>query len=142
MHDSAAVWQQQYQDEKTRRLRQGAESSQADLEAQNGVLRDVGLRPSEKEKVYNFGEESSFSRMLDKITDDGSRYLLGLNFAEGGAHLVATSTLGGTTTLFDPNHGEFDVSSDQMEAFFVSLANRYRNPNGVHLSTVTTQKLE
>ncbi|WP_024521072.1 YopT-type cysteine protease domain-containing protein [Bradyrhizobium sp. Tv2a-2] len=105
------------------------------------VLWDADLQPSGKEKAYSFGEPSSFARMLGKIAGDGSKYLLSLYFAEGGSHSVATAAFDGTTTLFDPNYGEFAVPSDQVESLFESLANRYRNPNGQHLSTITTQKL-
>ncbi|RZN15205.1 peptidase C58 [Bradyrhizobium sp. Leo170] len=141
-HHSAAERQQQYQDLKDRLRSEGAGASQADLEAQNTILREAGLAPSGRENKYGFGEPSRFSRVLDKITGDGSKYLLSLYFAEGGAHTVATSASNGTTTLFDPNYGEFTVPSDQMGSLFQSLANRYRNPpNGRHLSTVTTQKM-
>lgn len=137
-HNSAAELQQRYQERKDELRRCGAGVSQADLEAQNTVLREAGLAPSGREKVY---APASFSRMLNKITGDGSNYLLSLYFAEGGAHTVATSALDGRTTLFDPNYGEFAVQSDDMAGLFQSLANRYKNPNGQHLSTVTTQKM-
>ncbi|WP_168193280.1 YopT-type cysteine protease domain-containing protein [Bradyrhizobium sp. NAS96.2] len=137
-HDSAAARQERYQDFKDELRRRGAGASQADLEAQNRVLRGANLDPSGKEKVYEFGKHSN---MVRKITDDGSKYLLSLYFAEGGSHVVATSTLDGSTTLFDPNYGEFTAQPDEMEGLLQSLANRYRNPNGQHLSTITTQKI-
>jgi len=140
VHASAAERQQQYQQLKDVLLA-GATPSQADLEAQNTILYEAGLAPSGREKKYRFGEPSSFSRMLEKITQDGSNYLLSFYFAEGGAHLAATSASNGMTTLFDPNYGEFTVPSDQMHSLFQSLANRYRNPNGLHLSIVTTQRV-
>lgn len=105
------------------------------------MLREAGLAPSGKEKKYRYGEPSSFSRMLDKITEDGSTHLLSLYFAEGGAHTIATSASNGMTTLFDPNYGEFTVRSSELDSLFQSLGNRYRNPNGQHLSTVTTQAI-
>ncbi|WCM90581.1 YopT-type cysteine protease domain-containing protein [Acidovorax sp. NCPPB 3576] len=140
-HASAGMRQQQYQDLKDSLRRQGARSAQADFQAQNTMLQEAGLAPSGKEKKYRYGEPSSFSRMLDKITADGSTHLLSLYFAEGGAHTVATQALNGMTTLFDPNYGEFTVRSSEMDSFFQSLSNRYRNPNGQHLSTVTTQTM-
>lgn len=140
-HGSAAVRQEQYQDMKDHLLRAGAGASQADLEAQNSVLREAGLQPSGKEKVYEFGDSSSLSRMVGKITNDGSKYLLSLYFAEGGSHVVATSASNGSTTLFDPNYGEFTVQPDEMEGLWQSLANRYRNPNQQHLTTIITQKI-
>ncbi|KRR06167.1 peptidase C58 [Bradyrhizobium valentinum] len=140
-HYSATVRQQQYQDLKDQLRSEGAGAPQADLQAQNTILQEAGLAPSGKEKKYSFGEPSRFSRMLEKITEDGSNYLLSLYFAEGGAHTVATSASNGMTTLFDPNYGEFTVQPDQIAGLFQSLANRYRNPNGQHLSTVTTQKM-
>ncbi|MFB9984666.1 YopT-type cysteine protease domain-containing protein [Mesorhizobium newzealandense] len=140
-HASAAVRQQQYQDLKDVLRSEGAGSSQADLQAQNTVLQEAGLAPSGKEKKHKFGEPSSFSRMLDKITEDGSTHLLSLYFAQGGAHTIATTASNGMTTLFDPNYGEFTVGSREMASLFQSLTNRYRNPNGQHLSTVTTQRM-
>ncbi|NEU97912.1 YopT-type cysteine protease domain-containing protein [Bradyrhizobium uaiense] len=58
----------------------------------------IWIRP-EKEKVYEFGKHSN---MVRKITDDGSKYLLSLYFAEGGSHVVATSTLDGSTANATP----------------------------------------
>ncbi|WP_445219697.1 YopT-type cysteine protease domain-containing protein [Bradyrhizobium sp. Pa8] len=141
MHHSAAARQQQYQNRKDQLRSEGAGASEADLDAQNTILREAGLAPSGREKVYRFGEPSSVSRMLGKISEDGSTYLLSLYFVEGGAHTVATSTSDGRITLFDPNFGEFTVQSSQGDELFQSLSNRYRNPNGQHLSTVTTQKM-
>lgn len=141
-HYSAAERQEEYQDGKDQLRLEGLGESQADLEAQNSMFRRAGLKPSGKEKVYQFGEHSSVSRMLGKITNDGSEYLLTLYFAEGGSHTVATAAQGGRTTLFDPNYGEFTVQSEEMEDLFQSLANRYRDPNGRHLSSITTQKME
>ncbi|EHK54652.1 nodulation protein NopT [Mesorhizobium alhagi CCNWXJ12-2] len=140
-HGSAAGWQQQYMELRSEARSQGAGSSQANLEAKTSTLHAAGLQPSNKEKVYTFDEPASFSRMLGKITADGSKYLLSLRFNEGERHSVATSALDGRTTLFDPNYGEFTVQSDQTGSLFNSLANRYRNPNGLHLSTITAQKM-
>lgn len=140
-HGAAAVWQERYQEMKDHLRRGGAGGSQADLEAQNSVLREAGLQPSGKEKVYEFGDPSSLSRMVGKITNDGSKHLLSLYFAEGGSHVVATSASNGSTTLFDPNYGEFTVQPEEMEGLWQSLANRYRNPNQQYLTTITTQKI-
>lgn len=140
-HGAAAGWQEQYQNMKDDLRREGAGTSQADLEAQNSVLREAGLQPSGKEKVYEFGDPSSLSRMVEKITNDGSKHLLSLYFAEGGSHVVATSASNGSTTLFDPNYGEFTVQPEEMEGLWQSLANRYRNPNQQYLTTITTQKI-
>lgn len=140
-HSAAATRQQQYQELKASLRRQGAASAEADLEAQNAMLRAAGLTPSGKEKKYRYGEPSSFSRMLDKISVDGSTHLLSLYFAEGTAHTIGTSASRGMTTLFDPNYGEFTVRSSELDSLFQSLGNRYRNPNGQHLSTVTTQAI-
>lgn len=79
--------------------------------------------------------------MVGKITDDGSKYLLSLYFAEGGSHVIATSASNGRTTLFDPNYGEFTVQPEEMDGLLQSLANRYRNPNQQYLTTITTQKI-
>ncbi|MGL3210434.1 YopT-type cysteine protease domain-containing protein [Bradyrhizobium sp. BR 1433] len=141
MHDSAAVRQERYIDFKRELRGRGAGASQADIEAQNRVFREANLDPSGKEKVYEFGERSSLLRMVRKITDGGSKYLLSLYFADGGSHVVATATLDGRTTLFDPNYGEFTAQPDEMEGLLESLANRYRNPNGRQLTTITTQKI-
>ncbi|WP_394890293.1 YopT-type cysteine protease domain-containing protein [Mesorhizobium sp. AaZ16] len=140
-HGSAAGWQQQYQDRRSEARSGGAGSSQANLDAKTRTLQAAGLQPSNKEKVYTFDEPASFSRMLGKITADGSKYLLSLRFGEGERHSVATSALDGMTTLFDPNYGEFTVQTDEAGNLFKSLANRYRNPNGLHLSTITAQKM-
>ncbi|RRH91108.1 YopT-type cysteine protease domain-containing protein [Mesorhizobium tamadayense] len=140
-HGSAAGWQQQYQKRRREARSEGAGSSQANLDAKTSTLQAAGLQPSNKEKVYAFDEPTSFSRMLGKVTSDGSKYLLSLRFNEGDRHSVATSTLDGRTTLFDPNYGEFTVQSEQMGSLFESLANRYRNPNGLHLSTIIAQKM-
>ncbi|WP_342724117.1 YopT-type cysteine protease domain-containing protein [Bradyrhizobium sp. B097] len=143
-HASAAERQQQYQNLKDRLRSRGLESSQADFEAQNTVLEDAGLEPTGEEKRFAFGKSSNVKRMVNEINEDGSNHLLSLYFAEGGAHTVATSASNATITVFDPNYGEFTVRSDpdQMASFFQSLAHRYRDPNGQHLSTITTQRME
>ncbi|WP_246501420.1 YopT-type cysteine protease domain-containing protein [Mesorhizobium caraganae] len=140
-HASAAMRQQQYQNLKHLLRTEGAGASQADLQAHNTILREAGLAPSGKEKKYTFGESSSLSRMISKITEDGSTYLVSLYFYGDGAHTVAMSASNGVTTLFDPNYGEFTVQSREMASLFRSLTNRYRNPNGLHLSTITTQRM-
>ncbi|MGY3622167.1 YopT-type cysteine protease-like protein [Bradyrhizobium sp. USDA 10063] len=140
-HGSAAERQQQYQNLKDQLRSRGAGSSQADLQAQNTVLQEAGLEPSGEEKRFAFGKPSNVKRMVNEINQDGSNHLVSLYFAEGGAHTVATSASSGMTTLFDPNYGEFTAESNQMASLFQSLANRYRNPNAQHLSTVTTQRM-
>ncbi|GAA0033917.1 MULTISPECIES: YopT-type cysteine protease domain-containing protein [Bradyrhizobium] len=141
-HHSAARLQEQYEELLKSSRNEGAESSDANFKAKATVLKDgAGLEASKKGNTYTFGDPTSFSSMLHKITDDGSKYLLSLGFAERARHSVATSASNGSTTLFDPNYGEFTVPSGEMGALFESLANRYRNPNGLHLSTITTQKI-
>ncbi|GLR46245.1 putative cysteine protease YopT-like protein [Mesorhizobium amorphae] len=139
---SAANLQERYMDIGSSRRTEGAETSQAALEARTTVLQSVGLEPSRKEKVYAFDDPESFSSMLKRINKEGSKHLLSLRFAEGGRHVVATAVSGGKTTLFDPNYGEFVAEAHQMGSLFQSLANRYRNPNGLHLSTVSVQKTD
>lgn len=147
-HASAATRQQQYQDLTDSLRRQGAGSAQADLQAQNTMLQEAGLAPSGKEKKYQYGEPSSFSRMLDKITRDGSTHLLSLYFAEGGAHTIATSASKGMTTLFDPNYGEllfgrvrwthcFKVSATAIE---IPTDNIYRQSPRKRCTDWTAQK--
>ncbi|MCA1408180.1 C58 family peptidase [Ensifer sp. IC3342] len=140
-HGTAAEWQKQYEQLRSSLRREGREPSKANSEARYTVFCEAGLEPSRKETVYTFDEPESFSRMLSKITVDGSKYLLSLRFAGAEGHTVATSSSNGSTMLFDPNHGEFTVKSDRVRGLFQSLANRYRKPNGLHLLTVTTQKM-
>ncbi|WP_246510322.1 YopT-type cysteine protease domain-containing protein [Bradyrhizobium glycinis] len=64
-----------------------------------------------------------------------------MRFPEGQAHLVAKSTSNGTTTLFDPNHGEFAVTSDRMSHLLGSIATSYGDNNGHPLVTVVTQRM-
>ncbi|WP_283808035.1 YopT-type cysteine protease domain-containing protein [Bradyrhizobium shewense] len=78
---------------------------------------------------------------MNEVTDNESIYLVSLRFAAGGAHIIATSTSNGMTTLFDPNYGEFTVRSDQTGELFKSLADRYGNPNRHEISTVVTQRM-
>lgn len=140
-HELAAQRQEQYQTHKDALRRQGMRASQADLEAQNAMLSAAGLEPAGREKKYRFNDPASAASLFEKIAKDGSTQLLSLFFAEGGAHVVATSTSNGETTLFDPNYGEFSVASHDVDSLFESLSNRYKNPNGQHLSTVTTQRM-
>lgn len=140
-HHSAAQWQERYMDVRSSSRSEGAESSQANLEAKTTMLREVGLDPSKKENVYTFDGPDSISPMLKKISKSGANHLLSLRFTNGQRHSIATSASDGRITLFDPNYGEFVVQPDQTGSFFQSLANRYRNPNGLELSTVTTQKM-
>ncbi|MBB4189007.1 YopT-type cysteine protease-like protein [Sinorhizobium terangae] len=143
-HASAAARQRQYETLKDQLRSRGAGSSQADLQAQNTMLEEAGLEPAGEEKRFAFGKSSNVRRMVNEINEDGSNHLLSLYFAEGGSHVVATSASNGTTTLFDPNYGEFTVRSDpdQVTSLLQSLANRYRNPNRQHLSTITTQRMQ
>lgn len=140
-HTLAAQRQEQYQAHKDDLRHHGMRAPQADLEAQNAVLREAGLSPSGSEKIYDFNDPVRARSLFEKIAKDGSTQLLSLYFSEGGAHTVATSTSNRTTTLFDPNYGEFEVASNDVESLFQSLSNRYKNPNGQHLSTVTTQRM-
>ncbi|MBH5370594.1 YopT-type cysteine protease domain-containing protein [Bradyrhizobium glycinis] len=138
-HSDAADRQQQYADLRADLRSEGVKS--ATLQAINAVLREIGLNPAGKEKEYRFDDPTSISRMFEKITADGSRHILSLRFAEGGRHSVATAASDGTTTLFDPNYGEFNVRSGEIDELFYSLADRYRDPNRLHLSTISTQKI-
>ncbi|WOH64014.1 YopT-type cysteine protease domain-containing protein [Bradyrhizobium sp. BWA-3-5] len=140
-HDSAAVWQQRYLDMRRDLRNEGAEPAQANSSAKYAMLQEAGLQPSQKEKVYTFDEPASISRMLGKISADGSRYLLSLEFVEGGRHTVATSTFDGRTTLFDPNYGEFSVPSHQVDSLLQGLADRYIDANGLHLKSIATRKM-
>ncbi|WP_028350554.1 YopT-type cysteine protease domain-containing protein [Bradyrhizobium murdochi] len=140
-HGSSAVWQQRYLDLRGDLRNEGAEPPQANSDAKYAMLQEAGLQPSHKEKVYSFDDPASISSMLGKITADGSRYLLSLKFVEGGGHTVATSTLNGRTTLFDPNYGEFSVPSDQVDSLLQRLADRYIDPNGLYLKSIATRKM-
>ncbi len=140
-HQSASEWQERYMEIRGDLRSEGTESSRANSEAKYAMLREAGLQPSQKEKVYRFDAPAGVSRMLDKITADGSKYLLSLSFVEGGRHTVATSTLDGRTTLFDPNHGEFAVPSNEVANLLQRLSDRYIEPNGLHLETITTRKM-
>ncbi|WP_312010437.1 YopT-type cysteine protease domain-containing protein [Bradyrhizobium cenepequi] len=80
--------------------------------------------------------------MAHEVTEDPSVYLLSLRFPEAWpAHQVATSTSNGMTTLFDPNYGEFAVTSDQMGDLLRSLADDYTNDSGRYVVTVVTQRM-
>ncbi|MCA1437334.1 C58 family peptidase [Bradyrhizobium sp. BRP20] len=134
-HSSAAVLQQRYE-----RLK-AAESSH-NSQARSTMLREAGLEPSAEQKRYRFGTSSRIGQIVSEVTHDPSIYLVSLRFAEGDAHMIATSTSNGMTTLFDPNYGEFTVRSNQMGELFKSLADRYRNPpNELDISMVVTQRM-
>lgn len=143
-HRSAAVCQRNYEG-LVRSLRgEDIERSEAGFRARATVLRDAGLNPSEAGNTYTFGNATSFSELAGKITADGRAYSLSLCFERGGRrerHLVATSASGGMVTLFDPNYGEFAVPPQQIGELFENLANRYRNPNGLELLSITTQRV-
>ncbi|WP_025038834.1 YopT-type cysteine protease domain-containing protein [Bradyrhizobium sp. DOA9] len=143
-HRSAAVYQRNYES-LVRFLRgEEIERSEAGFRARATVLRDAGLLPSETGNTYTFGDAASFSELAGKITADGRAYSLSLCFERGGRrerHLVATSASDGMVTLFDPNYGEFAVPQEQISDLFENLANRYRNPNGLELLSITTQRV-
>ncbi|WP_456748745.1 YopT-type cysteine protease domain-containing protein [Bradyrhizobium sp. USDA 4354] len=139
-NNSAAMRQQRYEDLKSLLRSDRAEGSH-NLQAKSTILREAGLEPFAEQTRYRFGTSSRIDQIVNEVTDDGSIYLVSLRFAAGGAHTIATSTSNGTTTLFDPNYGEFTVRSDQMSDLFRSLADRYRNPNGHDISTVVTQRM-
>ncbi|WP_283808129.1 YopT-type cysteine protease domain-containing protein [Bradyrhizobium sp. C9] len=140
-HVSAAARQRRYERIKTSLRNDGAAGSH-NLQARSATLREADLRPSNEETRYRFGSSSRIARIVDKVTADPSIYLIGLRFAAGGKHTMATSTSNAMTTLFDPNYGEFTVRSDQMDEVFKSLAERYRKPPNRHeISTVVTQRV-
>ncbi|WP_157637257.1 YopT-type cysteine protease domain-containing protein [Cupriavidus sp. UYPR2.512] len=140
-HGLASQWQEQYQTHKAALRSRGMSASQADLDAQNAMLNEAGLKPSGREKKYRFNDPMSLSNLCKEIAKGGSTHLLSLYFASGNAHIVATSTSNGQTVLFDPNYGEFNVASHDVDSLIQSLSNRYKNPNRQHLSTVTTQRV-
>ncbi|WP_342723658.1 YopT-type cysteine protease domain-containing protein [Bradyrhizobium sp. B097] len=139
-HASAATRQQRYEDLNTQ-LRSDRAGGSHNLRATITMLREAGLDPSVDQTRYRFGTSSRIAQIVDEVTEDPSIYLLGLRFAGRGAHTLATSTSNGTTTLFDPNYGEFTVRSDQLGELLKSLADRYSNLNGYDISTVATQKI-
>ncbi|WP_050384077.1 YopT-type cysteine protease domain-containing protein [Bradyrhizobium pachyrhizi] len=138
-HASAAVRQQRYEDLKTRLQNSGGGSH--NFQARTAMLREAGLDPSDEQTRYRCGSSSRIAQIVNEVIADPSIYLLGLRFAAGGAHTIATSTSNRMTTLFDPNYGEFTVRSDQMSELFKSLADRYRNLNGLDISTIVTQRM-
>lgn len=142
-HEQATNRQMRYQSLKDSLRSQGESARDADYSAQTTMLTEAGLRPSAHgEKKYRYNDSDNSSRMFREITRDRSTHLLSLYFSEGGGHTVATSSSNGRTTLFDPNYGEFNVPSREAPSLFGSLRNRYANPNGQHLSIITTQRIE
>ncbi|MCA1360888.1 C58 family peptidase [Bradyrhizobium sp. IC3069] len=140
-HRSAASRQEQYEELKAQLKNDGAEGSH-NLQAKSTTLRDAGLEPSAEETRYRFDTSSCIDQIVKELTEDASMYLVSLRFAAGGAHMIATVTSNGTTTLFDPNYGEFSVPSDEVGELFKSLAERYRSPpNKMYISTVVTQRV-
>jgi YopT-type cysteine protease-like protein len=137
----AAARHRQYETNRYRLESEGADPAEADLAAMNDVLRRAGLDPEEVVRRHRFTDPASLSSLLRKVTREGATHVLGLFFAEGGAHSVATRTSDGLTTLFDPNHGEFTVRASQAQELFEALANRYRHPDGLNLSTITAQAM-
>ncbi|MGY8678336.1 YopT-type cysteine protease domain-containing protein [Bradyrhizobium sp. UFLA05-153] len=144
-HRSAATRQEDYESLMESAQDEETESSAAGFTARATVLRQAGLNPSETGNEYTFGDSASFSDLADKITTDGRSYALSLRFERDGRHqrhLVATSASGGMVTLFDPNYGEFAVEPQDVAELFRKLANRYRNPNGLELLSITTQRVQ
>ncbi|WP_456739932.1 MULTISPECIES: YopT-type cysteine protease domain-containing protein [unclassified Bradyrhizobium] len=139
-HRSAAMRQQRYEELKTLVRRENAEGSN-DFRAKSSMLREAGLEPSTAETRYRFGTSSQIAPIVDELAHEASVYFVSLRFAAGGGHTIATSTSNGTTTLFDPNYGEFTIRSEQMRALFKSLADRYSSLNGHDISTVVTQRI-
>ncbi|WFU14645.1 YopT-type cysteine protease domain-containing protein [Bradyrhizobium sp. CB3481] len=140
-HASASVRQQWYEDLKALLRSDGAGGSH-NLQAKSTMLREAGFRTTIRQQTrYWFGTSSRIAQIVNEVAEDRSAYLLGLRFAQGGKHTIATSTSSGMTTLFDPNYGEFTVRSSQMGELFRGFADRYRNPNGRDISTITTQKM-
>ncbi|MFK4534340.1 YopT-type cysteine protease-like protein [Bradyrhizobium ottawaense] len=141
-HGAAAGRQQQYEGISAGLRRNGVNRAQANTQAKNTVLREMGLEPFGRETVYSFDEPAERSRMLRQITADGSKHLLSLRFADGQPrHTIATSASNGEITLFDPNYGEFTVPKGWADELFQRLSNRYRSPNGLIISTITTQEM-
>ncbi|WGS19346.1 MULTISPECIES: YopT-type cysteine protease domain-containing protein [unclassified Bradyrhizobium] len=139
-HASAATRQQRYEDLKAQ-LRSDRARGSHNLQAKITTLREAGLEPSGQQTRHRFSASSRNAQLVNEVTENGSIYLLSLRFAGGDAHTITTSTSNGMTTLFDPNYGEFTVRSGQIGDLFKSLAERYRNPNGLVISTVVTQKI-
>ncbi|MDA9413972.1 peptidase C58 [Bradyrhizobium sp. CCBAU 11430] len=138
-HRSAASRQEQYEKLKAQLINDGADGG--NLQARSTTLRKAGLEPFAEDTRYRF-DTSSCIEIVKEITKDESIYLVRMGFAGGGAHIIATVTSNGATTLFDPNYGEFDVPSGQLGGLFKSLAERYRSPpNNLELSTVATQRI-
>ncbi|MDA9406026.1 YopT-type cysteine protease domain-containing protein [Bradyrhizobium sp. CCBAU 45384] len=140
-HSSAARRQGQYEQVVTLLKEDGAEGSHS-LQAKSAMLRDAGLEASAEQTGYRFGTSSCIDEIVQEVTQDASRYWVRLNFVGGGAHSIATATSNGTTTLFDPNYGEFAVAPDRLGGLFKSLAERYSSPpNNRDIATVVTQRV-
>ncbi|UEG46257.1 YopT-type cysteine protease domain-containing protein [Paracidovorax citrulli] len=137
-HAQAALRQQKYQQDKDALRAQGMGAADADMRAQNGVLREAGLRPADNEDIYRSDALSDVARA---VSTNGTRHLLGLYFTDGTAHTVATSAAGGKVTLFDPNFGEFEAPPRRMGGLMQSLSNRYERPNGHILMAVSVQSM-
>ncbi|WP_407185203.1 YopT-type cysteine protease domain-containing protein [Bradyrhizobium centrosematis] len=138
-HRSAAMRQQRYEELKTQLTSESRGG--INVQAKSLMLREAGLDPSSAETRYRFDTSSRLAPIISEVVSDPSVYLVSLRFAAGGAHTIATSTSNGVTTLFDPNYGEFTVRSEQMNALFKSLADRYSSLNGHDISTVVTQRV-
>ncbi|MDA9497817.1 YopT-type cysteine protease domain-containing protein [Bradyrhizobium sp. CCBAU 11357] len=144
-HRAAAEMQDKYQDIRARLRREGVNHSEANMRAKNTVLREAtGLELIGEESVYSFDKPEERLRMRQQITADGSKHLLSLRFADvQPRHAIATSASNGEITLFDPNYGEFTGPSEESwtKELFQRLSNRYRSPNGLIISTITTQEM-
>lgn len=125
-HAQAGQWQRQYADGKAVRRSSGTQTADADIQAQNAVLRAAGLSPADSDEVFDANTPDVLPYVSDTIAVSGTKHLLGLYFADGTAHTVATSSSGRRTTVFDPNHGEFEARSREVENFLESLIQRYR----------------
>ena len=131
---NAANRQLAYHNEKKMLLNQRMDPHIADIRAQNAVMQAVGLTPTGAEKKYKSADALNF---LNDLTRTGATHLLGLYFADGTAHSVAVATSKQTTTLFDPNYGEFTVHKMEADRLLRALSAHYQN-----VSTITTQKID
>ncbi|WP_368353531.1 MULTISPECIES: YopT-type cysteine protease domain-containing protein [Comamonadaceae] len=125
-HAQAGQWQRQYADGKAMRRSSGTQTANADIQAQNAVLRAAGLRPADSDEVFDSNTPEVLPYVSDTIAVSGTKHLLGLYFTDGTAHTVATSASGRRTTVFDPNYGEFEARSREVESLLGSLIQRYR----------------
>lgn len=128
-YQNASARQALYETSRRESRDEGASGAEALLAARTTALFDAGLNPSHRNAEYDFTDSRNASHLYREITSDGTSHLLSLRFDGGSRHAVATSTRGGRTRLFDPNYGEFEVSSRDVPSLFASLSNRYANPD-------------